>query len=71
MTEKNEEQTATLLFSQNAIKMVRVTDTHITVLYGDGGEPIFIHKDDVLFQFHHDYFSNLVKENLAGKMLGS
>jgi len=56
---------STLLFSQNAIKTVRLTEDVIEVHYGDGAEPIYIHNDDELYEHHLKNFRTLINNALA------
>lgn len=56
---------STLLFAQQGIKVVQLTDECITVHYVDGGEPLHINSDDKMYAFHRKQFDQLVEQNLA------
>lgn len=56
--------TSTLLFAQQGIKVVRLTEDCITVHYVDGGEPLHINSDDKMYAFHRKQFDGLAKQNL-------
>jgi len=56
--------TSTLLFAQQGIKTVVLTDECITVYYVDGGEPLHINSDDKMYAFHLKQFQGLEEQNL-------
>ena len=57
--------TSTLLFAQQGIKVVQLTEDCITVHYVDGGEPLHINSDDKMYAFHRKQFDGLAEQNLA------
>lgn len=56
---------STLLFNQQGIKAVQLTEDTITVYYVDGNEPLHIHSDDVMYAYHRKQFDDLADANLA------
>ena len=56
--------TKTLIFNQNGMKYVRLTDDCITVAYADGAEPLHINADDALYEYHLANFERLVENAL-------
>lgn len=56
---------ATLLFAQQGIKAVTLTDECISIHYVDGSSPLFINDDDVCFEKYHREFSGHVKNKIA------
>lgn len=55
---------STLLFAQQGIKAVELTDECITVHYVDGGEPLHINSDNKMYDFHRKQFDQLEANNL-------
>lgn len=64
MSELLETKTSTLLFAQQGIKAVKLSEDCITVHYVDGGEPLYITSDDKMYAFHLKQFAGLEKQNL-------